>query len=397
MARQTIGIRQRHGRKCRGGRCSCPWEAWVYSKKDGKKIYKAWPTRAAAVKWREDAKPQVRKKLLRAPTSTTLNEAAKQWLAEARVGVIRPRSGEPYKPAAIRGYERHLRLRILPEIGSHRLSEIEREDVQKLVNTMLAQGMSAALIEASIVPLQAIYRHALDTPSMGIAVNPTTKIKLPANNGKRERVAPPQECQALLAALPRVGDRALWATAMYAGLRRGELQALRIEDVDLAAGLIYVRRGWDQYDGEITPKSGKERKVPIAAALRTHLAAHLLALGRRDGLVFGTTRADPFSPSSIEWRANRAWGWERHKNPDTGRLRWVKASDQARERITLHECRHTYASLMIAAGVNAKALSTYMGHANIGITLDLYGHMFPGNEDEAAGLLDAYLERAVGE
>jgi integrase len=55
------------------------------------------------------------------------------------------------------------------------------------------------------------------------------------------------------------------------------------------------------------------------------------------------------------------------------------------EPIGLHECRHTFASLMIAAGVNAKALSTYMGHANIAITLDRYGHLMPGNEDEAAG------------
>ena len=62
--------------------------------------------------------------------------------------------------------------------------------------------------------------------------------------------------------------------------------------------------------------------------------------------------------------------------------------------ITLHECRHTFASLMIAAEVNAKALSTYMGHANIGITLDRYGHLMPGNEGEDADLLDSYLERA---
>ena len=62
--------------------------------------------------------------------------------------------------------------------------------------------------------------------------------------------------------------------------------------------------------------------------------------------------------------------------------------------ITPHECRHTFASLMIAAGVNAKALQTYMGHANISVTMDRYGHLMPGNEGEAAGLLDAYLERA---
>jgi len=57
----------------------------------------------------------------------------------------------------------------------------------------------------------------------------------------------------------------------------------------------------------------------------------------------------------------------------------------------LHECRHTFASLMIAAGVNAKALGTYLGHSSITITLDRYGHLFPGNEEEAAALLDAYL------
>jgi integrase len=64
------------------------------------------------------------------------------------------------------------------------------------------------------------------------------------------------------------------------------------------------------------------------------------------------------------------------------RRRWGAAGLEA---ITLHEARHTYASMMIAAGVNAKALSTFMGHANIAITFDLYGHLMPGSEAEAAG------------
>ena len=64
-------------------------------------------------------------------------------------------------------------------------------------------------------------------------------------------------------------------------------------------------------------------------------------------------------------------------------------------RIALYECRHTYASLMIPAGVNAKALSTYMGHSSIQITYDRYGHLMPGNEEEAAGLLDAHLGGAA--
>jgi len=66
------------------------------------------------------------------------------------------------------------------------------------------------------------------------------------------------------------------------------------------------------------------------------------------------------------------------------------------EQPTLHECRHGYASVMIAAGVNVKALSTFMGHANIRTTLDQYGHLLPGAEDEAAGLLDDFLARSAG-
>ncbi len=60
----------------------------------------------------------------------------------------------------------------------------------------------------------------------------------------------------------------------------------------------------------------------------------------------------------------------------------------------LHECRHTFASLMIAAGVNAKALSTFLGHSSIAITYDRYGHLMPGSEDEAATRLDTYLSLA---
>ena len=64
--------------------------------------------------------------------------------------------------------------------------------------------------------------------------------------------------------------------------------------------------------------------------------------------------------------------------------------------LSIHDARHTYASLMIAAGVNAKALSQFLGHATIAITFDLYGHLLPGAEDEAAGLLDAFLARQFG-
>jgi integrase len=67
------------------------------------------------------------------------------------------------------------------------------------------------------------------------------------------------------------------------------------------------------------------------------------------------------------------------------------------EPITLHEARHTCASILIAAGVNAKALSVIMGHATIAMTLDTYGHLMPGGLDEAAAQTNAYLARLGGD
>ena len=203
--------------------------------------------------------------------------------------------------------------------------------------------------------------------------------------GRRERIANPEEAAALIASAPDC-DRALWATAFYAGLRRGELMALRWEDVDLEAGVIRVERSWDMRDGLIEPKSRAGRRwVPIATVLREHLAAHALRSGRRAGLVFGRTEEQPFEPTALSRRAATTW-----KRVNSKRM---EAKLEPIAPISLHQCRHTFASLMIAAGVNAKALSTYMGHSSITITLDRYGHLMPGNEQESAGLLNDYLER----
>jgi len=73
---------------------------------------------------------------------------------------------------------------------------------------------------------------------------------------------------------------------------------------------------------------------------------------------------------------------------------WEKAG--LAERLRFHQARHTYASFMIAAGVNPKALSAFMGHSSIKVTFDLYGHLMPGTEAEAAALLDGLLDRCTG-
>ena len=238
------------------------------------------------------------------------------------------------------------------------------------------------------MPLRSIFRHALKRGK--VAINPTSGLELPTAEGRRERIASPTEATELLDALatwPSTReDVALWATAMYAGLRRGELQALRWDDVELDKGILSVRRSWDTKEGVIEPKSrAGTRNVPVGTALRGHLLEHHLKLGRpAAGFVFARANGIPFSPSSVRLRALSAW-----KN-DTERRQELGLPPLSP--IGFHECRHTFASLMIAAGVNAKALSTYLGHSSIQLTFDLYGHLMPGNEAEAASMLDSYLE-----
>ena len=242
---------------------------------------------SAAKAWRQDAGVALRKRTMQAPTQVTLRQAWEAWLLGARDGWVRTRSGDLYKPSALRTYENGMRKRVLGEIGGVRLSEVTRVDLQDIADRWLAEGLDASTIRNTLMPLRALFRRALVRGE--VALNPTAGLELPAVRGRRDRIASAEEAAALIDGAPE-NDRALWATAFYAGLRRGELMALRWEDVDLEAGLIRVVRSWDVREGLIEPKSrAGTRTVPIATILREHLAAHALRGGRRSGLVFGRT------------------------------------------------------------------------------------------------------------
>jgi integrase len=368
------GIIQRRRKGCpRMGRCDCPWEAWVWSPRDRRKISKRFAREAAARSWRRDAGRALDRGTLRAPRPTTVKQAWQAWHEGAKAGAVRNRSGDRYKPSSLRDYARAMKLRVLPTFGAVRLVDVRMPDLQALADQLLADGLNPSTIRSTFLPLRAIYRRALARGE--VAVSPCAGLELPAVRSRRERFASPAEAAALVAAVP-LEDRAVWATAMYAGLRLGELRALRVDDVDLAAGVIGVRRGWDRVEGEIELKSGAgRRRVPINAILRDFLAEHLARTGRAGPeRVFGVTGRSPFDPQKLQVRADRAW--------EAARL----------DRITPHGCRHTFASLMIAAGVGAKHLQTYLGHSSVATTLDVYGHLMPGAEADAAELLDAYLD-----
>ena len=374
----TPGIDTRHTRSCRsrggGGRCNCTptYQASVFDAREGRKVRKTFASKAAARTWRQDALVAVRNgKLAEAQPKTSMREACDAWIADARKGIVRPRSGDPFKPGTIRAYDQALRLRVYPTLADVAFYRVRRVHLQDLVDHLVAAGVAPATINTTVGALGAIYARAVHRDELD--VSPTAGVKVPAARNGRERFATPDEAVKLLAAVPE-RDRCVWATAMYAGLRRGEIMALRWTDIDLKAGTIDVTRSWDL--GEqcaADTKSRNRRRVPIIATLREHLAAERLRQLPGVELCFGLAPNRPFRVDRLQQRADDTW--------EAAKL----------ERLTLHDCRHTFASFAIAAGVNAKALSTYMGHSSVSITLDRYGHLMPGNEAEATTLLDAYL------
>lgn len=382
------GIVTRHSRSCQGKdgkRCNCTpsYEAWIYSRREGRKIRKNFGSDdLAARNWVSDANKSLRTGTLRKVSTETFEQAALAFIEGAKAGSIHGRGRKPYKPSVLRSYETSLRLHVYPELGHHRLAELTLPDLQAWANTMVKKGMNASTIRNTVNPVRAVYRHAL---SIGDAVvNPCSGLQLPAVDGTRTRTATPSEAEELLASLT-VEDQAIWATAFYAGLRRGELRGLRVSEVDTK---IHVNRGWDDVEGEIEPKSKKgTRTVPIPKILSARLSQYVLSTGRSgDDLIFGRTAADPFVPGPLSERAEKAWEAENAKRALQGK--------KLLQPILLHECRHTYVSLMFAAGVSLEKIGDYVGHASSYMT-DRYRHLLPDDHDEDAARMDTLLSRVT--
>jgi integrase len=349
--------------------------ALVYDRLTARKLRGPWTNSLAEARsWRVDALARLQAGTLSGDRGLTVREAVDTFVAGIANGSIRDRSGRIYKPSTRRGYLRELRGRIVEAFGGSHLRELTLPDVQRWADGLAADGFAPATVRNVVTALRALYGWAL--PRGMATVNPTVGLRLPTGSTARDRIASPAEAARLIAVL-RPSDQAALGLAVYAGLRLGELLALDWSAIDTDAHRIHVRRSWDhgarQY---VAPKSkAGTRTVPIVDRLGLLLADHRVLSNQADGLLFAGRGGQPASHNALRDRMRRAW-----------RVHGLAP-------LGLHEARHTYASLMIAAGVNAKALSTYMGHANIAITFDRYGHLMPGNEAEARSLADAYLAR----
>jgi integrase len=307
-----------------------------------------------------------------------LDDAVSEWRGKCERGEVRSRRRIPYSPSTLRDYRSDLDRFVLPELGHLAVTDITRGDVQAIIERMNGEGFAGQTVRNAIVALQAFYRWRKPP------IDPTINLDLPEPGARRERAATVAEAEALLQALARDAHD-VYAAAFYAGLRRGELQALRVEDVH--ADRISVSRSWDPVTGEKPPKSKAGiRDVPVVDRLHVTLERHCEGR-RRDAFVFGSDDA-PFTPNNVRRQAERLWASAAVGTFLTGGAEFELVP------IGLHEARHSFSTWLDHAGVSETRADRYMGHANPSVQAR-YRHQLEGQLAEDAARLEDYLRGAV--
>lgn len=314
-----------------------------------------------------------------APTVAT---AAETWLAECEASGL--------ERSTVAQYRQHVRLHIVPVIGATKLSRLTVPAVYAFRDALLKgdderKPRSAALTRKVLTTLGSIVSHAKERGAFAGA-NPVRDMgrgRRIRSDGRHKKllqvgvdIPSPEEIKRLLAAVPN--DHApILKVAVFSGLRASELRGLRWRDVDFKAGELHVRQRADRYREMGSPKSrAGGRNVPLPPGVIQSLREWKLRCPKTEsGLVFPT-------------KSGKVWN---HKNVIREALDPAQISAKlvvdGKPKYSMHGLRHFFASWCInrrsdgGRELPLKVVQGLMGHSSIGVTGDVYGHLFPRGDD----------------
>jgi integrase len=319
------------------------------------------------------------------PNKATVAQFLSRWLAHIKTQVS-PKSHERYSGI--------VNQNLITAIGAVRLNKLKPVQISAAYSAALESGRRDGT--GGLSPRTVGHMHRVLKQALGQAVkwkelthNPADAVDPPKVDWKPMQTYDLPQTVELIDA---VRDTPLLVPAVLAvlcGLRRGEICALRWRNVDLVTGQISVVESLEQTKAGLrfkSPKSGKGRTVALSATVVDELRAHrvkraqgLLRLGvglSDDDLVIGHADGSIISPIYI----SQLWA------------RTIKTTRLARLRF--HDLRHAHATHLLANGVHPKVASERLGHSKVGITLDLYSHVIPGMQEDAAAMVDRALSAA---
>jgi len=280
------------------------------------------------------------------------------------------------KPSSLRPLEIAWRLQVEPRWGRIPVGDVRHSDVQAWV-TSLSAGRSATTVLRAFGVLAGILDIAVK--DRRVPVNVARGSRLPRKVPRAHRYLTHQQVHDLAFASGK--HEALVLLLAYTGLRWGEVIALRVRDVDFTRRRLAISENAVEVGPATivgTPKSHKRRSVPFLAFLIDALAGAAAGKEPNDLLFSGR------------------FG-EHMKRATRGQRTWFKSAlgRAGLDPMTVHDLRHTAASLAVSAGANVKAVQRMLGHASAAMTLDVYADLFDDDLDAVAEALDGAARRSV--
>lgn len=317
------------------------------------------------------------------PGKITVSEYLNRWLAEYAKANLSPRTSE--------GYEHIIRRYVIPSLGGHILTALRPEHLQHFYTENMTAGLSAQTVRHHHMLLH----KALDTAvEWGLLTrNIADAVRPPRAQRVEMQTWNENEMLKFLRAAKDTQYYELFYLALFTGMRRSELLALRWQDMDFLLGQVYVNRSLHVLKGSKVvfrqPKTASGRRsiaLPPSALLilteyRDKKEGEALLLGNplaEHELVFNNIDK-PLLPSTVTHA-------------------WQKVVKRAGVKsIRLHDARHTHASLMLKGGIHPKVVQERLGHSSIQITLDTYSHVAPGLQAAAANRFDEVVSAKYNE
>jgi integrase len=336
--------------------------------------------------------------LITAPQQT-LAQFLHDWLENTQRESIRARSYERY--------EEILRLHIVPALGQHLLHQLTAQHLQAFYARKRKEGLSATTISLIHTVLHKALACAVKWNL--VARNVCELVSAPRRDQFEVQPLSAEQTHQLLEAARGHPLEALFVLALATGMRRGELMALKWQDIDFATGTIHIRRTLSRIPSKLTAEKGKgyeeaepktrksRRSIVIAPfaiqALKRH-RVHQLEVKRKAGPVWQDH--DYVFCTSVGT----------HLNPTHDILDPFKELlKKARlPQIRFHDLRHSTATLLLHMGIHPKVVQEILGHSQISMTMDTYSHVLPTMHQEAMQKLNQLIadqgdeeEQAQGE
>ena len=320
------------------------------------------------------------------PSKTTMASYFARWLDHIQ-SQVSPKSHERYSGI--------VNQNLMPVLGAIHLPKLKPAQISAAYAAALSNGRKDGT--GGLAPRTVGHMHRVLKQALGQAVrwelltrNPADAVDPPRVDWKPMQTYDVQQTAELIEAVRNTPLLVPTLLAVLCGLRRGEICALRWRNVDLSTGQMSVVESLEQTQGGLrfkSPKSGKGRTVALSATMVDELRVHrvrraqeLLKLGARlsdDDLVIAHADGSIVQPIYI----SQHWA------------RTIRTTKLAHLRF--HDLRHAHATHLLANGVHPKVASERLGHSKVGITLDLYSHVIPGMQEDAAALVDAALKSAM--